>query len=372
MKALRILFGKKPKPRAARLESKSRERPPVEPVFLPLDPEPAIRLCDAGQEPAPAQNTGAAFEAPPEPAAPEPEPGVRDRREPAQSGDTAHKENGRRRKPETVRRISFAGFIKDSIARLGNGKNRPEEAAASHAPEETVRLECHCRPAYTRTRVLSVSREHLKAGRIVAIDEHDPVADQFKLLRTLVFQQTRPRGWNTIQVAGFYSGDGSSLVAANLAVSICKDVRQTSLLVDLNFRNPSIERLLDLQCDIGLKSYFLDNTGIEAIMVNPAIEKLTVLPAGGKIPHAPELMGSPKMQQLVKELKERYSDRYIIFDTPAVSSYPDALVFSEYVDAIILVARAGRTTQDSVKATVELIPREKILGVVLNDSKDPE
>ncbi|MEM5788328.1 MAG: hypothetical protein AAGU11_13515 [Syntrophobacteraceae bacterium] len=269
------------------------------------------------------------------------------------------------------RRNPFTSLVKSCFARVRNGRNQ-NDSPGGNAHEESIQLECACEPAYTRTRVVPVPREDFKSNRIVALDESDPITDQFKLLRTHVFQQTRPRGWRTIQVAGFDSGGGSSLVATNLAISISRDVRQTALLVDLNFRNPSVERLLNLKCDVGLKSYFLDDIGLEQILVNPAIGKLTVLPAGGRITHAPELMGSPKMQQLVRELKERYSDRYIIFDTPPVSSYPDSLVFSEYVDAIILVARADRTTQDNVKAAVELIPREKILGVVLNDSQEAE
>ena len=47
--------------------------------------------------------------------------------------------------------------------------------------------------------------------------------------------------------------------------------------------------------------------------------------------------------------------------------FPDALVFSEYVDSIILVARAGRTTQDNVRTLMDLVPREKIIGLVFND-----
>jgi Mrp family chromosome partitioning ATPase len=75
------------------------------------------------------------------------------------------------------------------------------------------------------------------------------------------------------------------------------------------------------------------------------------------------------MEALVGELKERYKDRYIIFDTPPMNGFPDALVFSGYVDSMLLVARAGYTSRTSVEKTVDLIPREKVLGLIFNDVK---
>ena len=227
-------------------------------------------------------------------------------------------------------------------------------------------------PVYSRTKVVPVQAEALSKNRVV-FDQDTRVAEQFKMLRTLIFSRTRPRGWSTIQITGFDPGEGKSLVAANLALSIARDSRQTTMLVDLDFRNPSIHGLFGLDPGLpGLMSYFAQEKDLEEILINPGIEKLTVLPAGGRAVQAPELIGSPGMEALVKELKGRYSDRYILFDTPPMNGYPDALVFSEYVDAIILVARAGHTFRGSVESTSGLLPREKVLGVVFNDfrSKD--
>jgi capsular exopolysaccharide synthesis family protein len=227
-------------------------------------------------------------------------------------------------------------------------------------------------PVYSRTKVIPVPHGALSKNRVV-LDEDNQVAEQFKILRTQLFNRTRPQGWSTIQITGFDAGEGKSLIATNLAISIARDSRQTTLLVDLDFRNPSIHTLLGLGAEVpGLTSFFAGETGLEEILINPGIEKLTVLPAGGRVLQAPELIGSPKMEALVRELKERYKDRYIIFDTPHMNGFPDALVFSEYVDSIILVARAGYTSRISVENTMDMVPHEKVLGMVFNDvrSKD--
>ena len=73
------------------------------------------------------------------------------------------------------------------------------------------------------------------------------------------------------------------------------------------------------------------------------------------------------MESLISEIKNRYHDRYIIIDTPGITVCPDPLIVSEYVDAILLVARAEHTTRESIKAAMEKVPKEKVLGIVMND-----
>lgn len=221
---------------------------------------------------------------------------------------------------------------------------------------------------YTRTRVVEVPPAELLKRRIVAVDEGNPLADQFKRLRTRVLKATRPRKWNTIQVSGFVPDEGKSLVAMNLAISIAQDTRQTTLLVDLDFRRPAVATLLGLEPETrGLTSYFFDGTPLEELFINPGIAKLTVLTAGGRVTQSTELVGSPKMESLIKELKHCYEDRYVILDTPGIGVCSDPLVISEYVDAVLLVARVNQTSQESIKAAMTHIHREKLLGVVLND-----
>ena len=228
-------------------------------------------------------------------------------------------------------------------------------------------------PSFVQTSVVAVPVRKLLNNRLVAVADRDAASDQIKLLRTRVFQHTRSKGWNVIQVTGPGSNEGKSLIAVNLAISIAMDTRQTTVLVDLNFRKPAVHQLLGLGPDLpGLKSYFLDETPLEDLFVSPGIKKLCVLPAGGSMPHPTELMGSPKMESLITELKGRYQDRYIIIDTPGINMCPDPVVISEYVDAVIMVARIGHTSQDAVGTAVNRLPREKILGVVLNDAPPNE
>ena len=246
-------------------------------------------------------------------------------------------------------------------------EEKKEELQSKKIKEENKKEKISKKIIYTKTQIRKVSFDKLRENKIFTVFEDDPIADQFKILRTRILNITRQNGYKTIQVSSFGINEGKSLISANLAVAMAKETRQTTLLVDLDFRGPSIEKLFCLGKVKGLKDFFENKASLEELFINPGIPKLTILPAGGTIVNAPEILGSPIMEDLVNELKNRYPDRYIIFDTPGMAVFPDALILSEYVDSIILVARSGVTPTDAIEEVMEVVPKEKLIGIVLND-----
>jgi protein-tyrosine kinase len=221
---------------------------------------------------------------------------------------------------------------------------------------------------YSQTRCVHVDRDKLIDSKVFAILEKDEVADQYKLLRTTLLNRMRPNGYNTVGVTSFKEGDGKTLTCVNLAITLAKESRQNVLLVDMDLRRPRIHKVFGIDPEPGLRDYFLNGTPLKDILIHPGIERLTILPAGGRMDNSTEIVGSPRMEKLIREIKNRYEDRYIIFDTPALNTCSDPLVFSSYVDAIALVARAGHTTTEDITSGMELLKDKNILGIVLNDS----
>ena len=224
-------------------------------------------------------------------------------------------------------------------------------------------------PRYSDTRCVQIDPEQLIENKVFSILENDEVADQYKLLRTMVLNRTRPVGHNSIEITSFKDGEGKSLTSVNLAVSLVKESRQNVLLVDVDLRRPSIHRILGIESKPGLRDYFVDGVPIKDILIHPGIERLTVLPAGGRMDNSTEILGSHRMENLIWQLKNRYQDRYIIFDAPALNTCSDPIVLSSYVDAILLVARASRTTSEDITTGMALLKDKNILGTVLNDSE---
>ncbi|MDH5436885.1 MAG: hypothetical protein OEX83_09000, partial [Gammaproteobacteria bacterium] len=91
-----------------------------------------------------------------------------------------------------------------------------------------------------------------------------------------------------------------------------------------------------------------------------------MLPGGKALSNSSEMLSSPKMSQLVEELKNRYPSRIVIFDLPPLLSVSDAIAFSPYIDAALLVVENGESKEDDVKSSLELLGTTNVIGTVLN------
>jgi non-specific protein-tyrosine kinase len=110
----------------------------------------------------------------------------------------------------------------------------------------------------------------------------------------------------------------------------------------------------------------VEDKPLKEFIIWPGIDKLTLISGGRTIQNSTELLGSPKMKALIDEMKSRYDDRYILFDAAPVLIGADALALAPLVDCIIMVVEEGRTSTKDVQKAIEMIPREKFLGFVLN------
>ena len=252
---------------------------------------------------------------------------------------------------------------------LGKDQEYWKGIVDSHKDGEAVNVIEVPLPSYSQTRFVRVDPERLVEKKVFSILEKDEVADQYKLLRTMVLNRTRPLGHNAIEITSFKDGEGKSLTCVNLAISLAKEARQNVLLVDMDLRRPSIHTLLGIEPRPGLREHFVDSIPLKDILIHPGIERLTVLPAGGRMDNSTETIGSHRMENLIRQLKNRYQDRYIIFDAPALVTCPDPIVLSSHVDAILLVARANHTTTEDITQGMALLKDKNVLGTVLNDSE---
>ena len=105
------------------------------------------------------------------------------------------------------------------------------------------------------------------------------------------------------------------------------------------------------------------------MLFNPSIERLVVLPGRETMLNSSEALSAPTMVHLVEELKNRYPSRLVIFDLPPILSSDDALAFSPYIDAVLLVIEEGKTSSDELAQSLEILQPVNIIGTVLNKSK---
>lgn len=190
--------------------------------------------------------------------------------------------------------------------------------------------------------------------------------NSIKILRTRLLNLAREKGWRTILITSTHPGEGKTVTAINLAFALAREHQQTVVLVDGDLRNPCIADYLGFSVQHGLADYFQKEVSLNEIMVWPGVEKLVIVPGGRPIADSAELIGSPEMQELVREMKDRYQDRYILFDFPPLLNVADTLAFLPHVDCVLMVVESGRTSPAEILQAKSWIPEEKLLGFVLN------
>jgi protein-tyrosine kinase len=226
-------------------------------------------------------------------------------------------------------------------------------------------------PRYDISLPVLLPPETLLRNRCVAFHPDAREVEHYRMLRTRILNATGENGGITLMITSALPGEGKTLTGINLALTFAKAFCQTSLLVDADLRQQKVHEVLGYTHRKGLADYLLDGCTVSDIMVWPGIEKLTLISGGRTVTESSELLGSPGMAALVEDLKSRYPNRYIFFDVPPVLTGADAISLAPLVDRILVVVRAERTPMPEVKKALAMLPKEKVLGLVLNRDSRP-
>lgn len=220
--------------------------------------------------------------------------------------------------------------------------------------------------SYTRTRVFAPDLALLRENRVIAGLAAGPVVDAYKIMCIQVLQRLRERQGNSLAVVSPGDGEGKTLTAINLALSLAQEVDQTVLLVDANLRDPGVHKYFGFKPEAGLSDHLINGVPLDQLLVNPGIDRFVILPGGRPLQNSTEMLGSMKMEKLVQELKMRYPSRIVLFDLPPVLSVADAMAFAPYVDAALMVVRESRTRRAELQRAAEMLKSVDLLGTVLN------
>lgn len=220
--------------------------------------------------------------------------------------------------------------------------------------------------AYRQTTRVPLNPDLLARHRIVAQQVNHEVTDVFRSLRAQVLRRMSRNGSTTLGITSVGEGEGKTTLAINLAIAISMDINQTVLLVDADLRNPGVARCLGINVVHGLEDVLAGQASIEECLINPEIERFCVLPTRDSIDNSAELLASPQMQHLVRELKNRYADRVVIFDLPPLATVGDTLGFLPAVEATLLVVRDGAVQGSDLRRMTALLREHNLIGTVLN------
>jgi Mrp family chromosome partitioning ATPase len=229
-------------------------------------------------------------------------------------------------------------------------------------------------PLRSTVQRFAVDRPALRARRVVLSNESSAAARAYRMLRAQVLQRCRASGMRSLGIVSAANGEGKTLTAVNLAISLAAEPNQSVCLVDLDLRRPAVAATLGIAPAYGLESWLSTEAEPEALTVCELddLPRLTVVPTLAPVPGSSEVLAGPRIRSLIKELKTASDSSFLIIDLPPALLSDDVLTLAPLLDGFMMVITEGRTRRDDVDRVLELLGRERMVGTVLNGSSASE
>ncbi|MCS6874100.1 MAG: CpsD/CapB family tyrosine-protein kinase [Pyrinomonadaceae bacterium] len=205
--------------------------------------------------------------------------------------------------------------------------------------------------------------------RLVSLKAPSSVyCENYRNLRTKIFQKSQRNNLKVITISSINPNEGKSITALNLACLMAQTEGSNTLLIDGDLRKPSLAKYLGFETDKGLSELISGEAKIEETIICLEPTGLYLLPGSSPNPKAPEILSGVRFKQLISQLRQMFD--YILIDSPPLAICSDADVLTSLSDGTIFVIRSNYTQYLAVTRALEMLPQEKILGVVLNESED--
>jgi capsular exopolysaccharide synthesis family protein len=205
-------------------------------------------------------------------------------------------------------------------------------------------------------------------GLIQRFKVESPLGLEFK---RLYLNLARSRGRSlpsTIMVTSSTRAEGKTTTSACLGITLAREHRQRTLLVDFDLRSPTLHRALGVPgSSWGLAQMLLARQFDERFVRSTALPDLDFLSAGRSDRPAAEMIDSDAVEWFLAEARKRYE--LVVLDTAPNLAVPDPLIIGRHVEGVIYVVKAGSTLRKAVEygVKVQREARDNVLGVLMND-----
>lgn len=206
--------------------------------------------------------------------------------------------------------------------------------------------------------------------KLITKDAPFQFVESYKSLRTNLSFASVNSNNKIIIVTSSIPGEGKSTVALNLSITLAASESKV-LIIDCDLRKPALHKYLGLSRSKigGLTNVLSGSKSVEECIVHFNDIGISFLSSGPIPPNPAEILGSKKMETLIKELSKKFD--YILLDTPPVSVVTDAAVLSNFADGVLFVIRQNYTNYETAqiaKRNLENV-EAKVIGCVLNNFK---
>jgi capsular exopolysaccharide synthesis family protein len=200
---------------------------------------------------------------------------------------------------------------------------------------------------------------------LVAVSQpRSAYCEQFRSLRTRILQAGERLQTRAIVVTSAGIAEGKTLTALNLAWLLAQTEGIRALIIDSDLRQPCATDYLGIEAPEGLSEVLGGQLKLEDAIVRLEPAGLFLLPGGKPREDVAELLSGPSYARLLTEVRRMFD--YIIIDAPPLGIFTDANVLMNRADGALLVVRAGKTRYNVLDKLLEQIPKERMMGVILN------
>jgi receptor protein-tyrosine kinase len=202
------------------------------------------------------------------------------------------------------------------------------------------------------------------AQKVVVDQEMSPTSrEQYRRLAATLHHAQEANGLKVILIASAVAGEGKTLTASNLALTLSESYQRSVLLIDADLRRPSLNTVFRIERRSGL-SEGLSSFEERRMPVLQLSKNLSVLVAGKPSPDPMASLTSERMRRLIAEARESFD--WVIIDTPPIGLLPDANLLGSMADGSVLVVKADSTPYPMVTRAIASLGPDRVLGVVLN------
>jgi capsular exopolysaccharide synthesis family protein len=207
-------------------------------------------------------------------------------------------------------------------------------------------------------------------GANIPRDPRDSALAYEKIGAWLTNPATHGKRVQTVMVVAPRAGTGNTTTAALLAETLANVKKRRVLIIDSNFRTPSLNMVFQVKNNGGFTEVACDGVPFEAQIQPTNRPNLFVLTCGQASISPAEVFEGEAIEQLLVKLKEQFD--IIIFDAAPVIEFPDSFALASKVDSIILVTQSERTAIEDAQQAKRYLEHAggHIMGVVLNRQKD--
>jgi capsular exopolysaccharide synthesis family protein len=209
-----------------------------------------------------------------------------------------------------------------------------------------------------------VSAARVEPHLVAVSQPRSAYCELFRSLRTRILQAGERSQMRVFVITSVGVGEGKTLTALNLAWLLAQTEGVRALIIDSDLRQPCAADYLGIEVQLGLSDVLGGEVGLQDAIVRLDPAGLYLLPGGKARDDVAELLSGPSYARVLTEARRMFD--YIIIDAPPLAIFTDANVLINRADGALLVIRAGATRYAMVDRLLEQLPRERILGVILN------